>query len=142
LVCATEDTVVPEGDVLSTFEAIVRNSEHDSSGVNDESGGEGRGLEGGNEGGREGGREGRREGRGEGRGEGEGRAAFSSRLFSVGTKAGSRVPYSHFDLVFGEHAAADVFPELSDFIRQVEYELVKCDTGGRRWAEGTMMVGP
>ena len=29
LVCATEDTVVPEVDVLATYEAIVRNSEQD-----------------------------------------------------------------------------------------------------------------
>ena len=44
-------------------------------------------------------------------------------MFSVGTKAGSRVPYSHFDLVFGEDATTEVFPEIIDFIKSVEKEL-------------------
>ena len=44
-------------------------------------------------------------------------------MFSVGTKAGSRVPYSHFDLVFGEDATTEVFPEIIDFIKNVEKEL-------------------
>ena len=94
LVCATEDTIVPEIDVLNTYEAIVNNSERDDAD--------------------------RLDGTGAAAGA---RRVFSSRMFSVGTKAGTAKPYSHFDLVFGEDAAVDVFPEVADFIFSVEEEL-------------------
>ena len=102
LVCATEDTIVPEVDVLSTYEAIVNNSDRDD---DDDAA-----------------TTGHADGPHSPAKGGGAKRVFSSRMFSVGTKAGTAKPYSHFDLVFGEDAAVDVFPEVADFIFNVEAE--------------------
>lgn len=129
LVCATEDVVVPEADVLCTFEAIVRNSEHDpSDATNDHNNSDTEDSPADSPADTNDGAPGsapRETSERNNRGAAKEHHAYSSRMFSVGTKAGSRVPYSHFDLVFGEDASTDVFPEVSDFIREVEYELMK-----------------
>jgi hypothetical protein len=105
LICATEDIIVTESDIISTYESIVRNSTSINAFSNEEKNSnlrkENQNFEGVNV-------------------ESINTHCNSSKLISIGKKAGHRLSYGHHDLLFGEDAAIDVFPEILDFIMNVE----------------------
>jgi pimeloyl-ACP methyl ester carboxylesterase len=105
LICATEDIIVTESDIISTYESIVGNSTSINAFSNEEKNSnlikKNQNCQSVNV-------------------ESITTHCNSSKLISIGKKAGHRLSYGHYDLLFGEDAAIDVFPEILDFILNVE----------------------
>jgi hypothetical protein len=106
-ICATEDIVVTEADIISTYETIAQNSTLNTYSNDEETNhrkSENHNYKNENQ---------------------INTHCNSSKFISIGKKAGNRLSYGHYDLIFGEDAIIDVFPEIFDFIMNFENNQVR-----------------